>query len=132
MTRIDPEALDQALEERADWTIRRITEHVKGRDRQWILHLDGGPPAIQVAFDGEDVYIDYGRVGLSEAGDSFRSQQVVIDVINALTDHGAQEIYGFDRDGRFDFLGHHVEHASGSSIGRFSEEHDRELFRIDL
>jgi hypothetical protein len=132
MTRIDPEALDQALEERADWTIRRITEHVKGRDRQWILMLDGGRPAIQVAFDGEDVYIDYGRVGLSEAGDSFRSQQRAIDVINALAEHGAQEIYGFDRDGRFDFLGHNVEHASGSSTGGFSEEHDREVFRIDL
>lgn len=125
----DPSEIDRRLRERSTWVVR--TEPDSQHD-VWILDLGRGRPGIQVELDGELVRIAFGRVRLSLADDDEDPDATVLAVAEALALHRAQEIYGWDSEGAFGYLGYYIDLVSGSFGSVPNDGTVEELFRIDL
>ena len=125
----DPSEIDKRLRERSTWVVR--TEPDSQHD-VWILDLGRGRPGIEVEFDGELVWIAFGRVQLSLAYDDEDPEATAVAVAEAMALHRAQEIYGLDSAGAFGYLGHFIDLGTGSFGTVPNDGSVQERFRIDL
>jgi hypothetical protein len=125
----DPIEIDKRLRERSTWVVRTEPD---GQHDVWILDLGPGRSGIEVEFDGELVWIAFGRVHLSLADDDEDPAATVLAVAEAMALHRAQEIYGRDSEGAFGYLGHFIDLGTGAFGTVPNDGSVQELFRIDL
>ncbi len=97
---------------------------------EWVLVPESGKPAIELSVYEDTARVIYGRIAVALSSDEDNAVDTLIALIGALLSGGAQEIFGYQRDGHFGFLGHEITYESRTF--RRIDEGVIETIRIDM
>ncbi|MEO8094805.1 MAG: hypothetical protein ABI632_07730 [Pseudolysinimonas sp.] len=121
----DATEIDAELSSRDTWVLHRVVP-----DQVWLIEPERGKPAIEIRLEPDLVRVFWARIHITLASDDADPIGTLGRVVRAIADGGVQEIYGFDVQGTFGYLGHSIRFEGGSFLAL--DEGVREVLRVDV